>query len=99
MDSSKMGMRKESLTRRNVMQTRNMPLSLINLLWVRFAGMHKATHSKCVKVVHDRRLTKRSSVTAPLHAHLFGVDRRMVRLSATLADCTQRYETYLDQQI
>ena len=39
------------------------------------------------------------SVTAALLAHLFGVDRQMVRLSVTLADCIRRHEIHLDQQI
>ena len=38
-------------------------------------------------------------VIAALLAHLFGADRQMVRLSATLADYTQRHAIHHDQQI
>lgn len=55
--------------------------------------------SECKIVVCGRRLTNTLSVIAPLHARLSGVDRQMVRLSATLADYTQRHEIPLDQRI
>lgn len=92
--------RTQTLTYPNVMKSHNTPPSAISLLWVRFAGTHETTHSECLIAVCGRRLTDtRFSVIAALLAHLFGVDRPMVRLSVTLVDCTRRHEIHLDQPI